>query len=30
MDQPDNDEATLIDKWASFDQASKGLEHWIK
>ena len=29
MDEPANCEATLIDKWISFDQTSTGLERWL-
>lgn len=29
MDEPNNCEATLIDKWISFDQTSAGLERWL-
>ena len=30
MDQEDESEATLIDKWMAFDQGSKGMENWMK
>lgn len=30
MDEEDNSEATLIDKWVSFDSHAKGLENWLK
>ena len=30
MDEEDNSEATLIDRWMSFDQSSKSLENWLK
>lgn len=30
MDEEDNSEATLIDRWISFDQNAKGLENWLK
>lgn len=30
MDEEDNSEATLIDRWISFDQNAKGLETWLK
>jgi hypothetical protein len=29
MDEEDNAEATLIDRWISFDQSSKSLENWL-
>lgn len=29
MDEEDNSEATLIDRWISFDQQAKGLENWL-
>lgn len=29
MDEEDNSEATLIDRWISFDHNSKGLENWL-
>lgn len=29
MDEEDNSEATLIDRWISFDQSAKGLERWL-
>lgn len=29
MEEEDNAEATLIDRWISFDQSSKGLEKWL-
>jgi len=30
MDEEDNCEATLIDRWISFDQNAQGLENWLK
>lgn len=30
MDEVDNCEATLIDRWISFDQSAKSLENWLK
>ena len=29
MDEENNAEATLIDKWISFDHNAKGLENWL-
>ena len=29
MDEDENCEAALVDKWLSFDQSSKGLEKWL-
>jgi hypothetical protein len=29
MNEDDNSEATLIDRWISFDQGSKALENWV-
>jgi len=29
MNEEDNAEATLIDRWISFDQHAKGLENWL-
>ena len=29
MDEENNIEATLIDRWISFDQGSKALENWV-
>ena len=29
MDEEPNLEATLIDRWMSFDQGAKSLEHWL-
>ncbi|CDW76374.1 sperm flagellar protein 2 [Stylonychia lemnae] len=30
MDEEDNSEATLIDRWISYDQNAQGLENWLK
>lgn len=30
MDEDHNTEATLVDRWISFDQGRKALEHWLK
>ena len=29
MDEENNSEATLIDRWMSFDQGSGALENWL-
>jgi hypothetical protein len=30
MDEMENSEATLIDRWMSFDHSAKSLENWFK
>jgi hypothetical protein len=30
MDEMENSEATLIDRWMSFDHSSKSMENWFK